>query len=90
MHAWATHSPSLPPSLPPSPSRQESATLLLTGKHKDAVNARIASIRESMEDLDSIFDKEKSEERIASLAGGVARIRVGAATEVELKDKKLR
>ncbi|GAB5031781.1 molecular chaperone [Nannochloropsis oceanica] len=70
--------------------RQESATLLLTGKHKDAVNARIASIRESMDDLDSMFDKEKSEERIASLAGGVARIRVGAATEVELKDKKLR
>jgi len=43
-----------------------------------------------MDAMDSMFDKEKSEERIASLAGGVARIRVGAATEVELKDKKLR
>jgi len=43
-----------------------------------------------MDGMDSMFDKEKSEERIASLAGGVARIRVGAATEVELKDKKLR
>ncbi|TFJ81595.1 hypothetical protein NSK_006846 [Nannochloropsis salina CCMP1776] len=70
--------------------RQETATILLTGKQSDDINARIASIRDSMTDMDSAFDKEKAEERIASLAGGVARIRVGAATEVELKDKKLR
>jgi hypothetical protein len=80
--------PFLHPSLPRP--RQETATILLTGKQSDDINARIASIRDSMTDMDSAFDKEKAEERIASLAGGVARIRVGAATEVELKDKKLR
>jgi chaperonin GroEL len=43
-----------------------------------------------MATTDSAFDKEKGEERVAALGGGIARIKVGAATETELKDKKLR
>lgn len=57
---------------------------------KDAVAARIAQIRAQMEVTISDFDKEKLQERLAKLSGGVAVIKVGAATEVEMKDKKLR
>ena len=57
---------------------------------KDAVAARIAQIRAQMEVTTSDFDKEKLQERLAKLSGGVAVIKVGAATEVEMKDKKLR
>ena len=51
---------------------------------------RIAQIKLEAENTDSMFDKEKAEERVAALGGGIARIKVGAATETELKDKKLR
>jgi chaperonin GroEL len=57
---------------------------------KDQVNARIASIDKMMAETDSDYDKEKLSERKAKLSGGVAVIKVGAATEPELKDKKLR
>jgi len=57
---------------------------------KDAIAARVAQIRAQIPETSSDFDKEKLQERLAKLAGGVAVIKVGAATEVELKDKKLR
>lgn len=57
---------------------------------KDAIAARVAQIRAQIPEATSDFDKEKLQERLAKLAGGVAVIKVGAATEVELKDKKLR
>ena len=56
----------------------------------DAINSRIAQIRSQIADTHSDFDREKLQERLAKLAGGVAVIRVGAATETELKEKKLR
>ncbi len=57
---------------------------------KKAIDARIASIRAQIKETDSDFDKEKFEERLAKLSGGVAQINVGAATEIELNDKKER
>ena len=59
------------------------------GKKED-IAARVAQIRTQIPETTSDFDKEKLQERLAKLAGGVAVIKVGAATEVELKDKKLR
>ena len=56
----------------------------------DAIAARVAQIRHMIENTTSDYDKEKLQERLAKLAGGVAIIRVGAATEVEMKEKKLR
>ncbi|HEY9851322.1 MAG TPA: chaperonin GroEL [Leptolyngbyaceae cyanobacterium] len=55
-----------------------------------AVKARCEQIRRQMEETDSSYDKEKLQERLAKLAGGVAVIKVGAATETEMKDRKLR
>jgi chaperonin GroEL len=55
-----------------------------------AIEARIAQLRKEIEETDSDWDREKLQERLAKLAGGVALIRVGAATEVELKEKKHR
>ena len=57
---------------------------------KDAIAARVAQIRAQIPETTSDFDKEKLQERLAKLAGGVAVIKVGAATEVEMKEKKLR
>ena len=57
---------------------------------KHAIQARIAQIRKGMEETDSDFDREKYQERLAKLCGGVAVIKVGAATETEMKEKKLR
>ncbi len=57
---------------------------------KGDVQKRIAQIKQAMAETDSDYDKEKLQERIAKLAGGVAVIKVGAATETELKDRKLR
>jgi chaperonin GroEL len=54
------------------------------------IKARVAQIRQQLEETTSEFDKEKLQERLAKLAGGVAVIKVGAATETELKEKKLR
>ncbi|MBC5580229.1 chaperonin GroEL [Anaerofilum sp. BX8] len=57
---------------------------------KGAISDRVAQIRAQIEETTSDFDREKLQERLAKLAGGVAVIRVGAATEVEMKEKKLR
>ena len=54
------------------------------------IEARVAQIRAQLEETTSDFDKEKLQERLAKLAGGVAVIRVGAATETEMKEAKLR
>jgi chaperonin GroEL len=55
-----------------------------------ASKARVAQIRATIEETTSDFDREKLQERLAKLAGGVAVIKVGAATETELKERKLR
>lgn len=57
---------------------------------KDLINDRVRQIKAQMDETDSEFDKEKLQERLAKIAGGVAVIQVGAATEVEMKEKKLR
>ena len=57
---------------------------------KAEIEARVNQIKNQLEETDSEFDKEKMQERLAKLAGGVAVIRVGAATETELKERKLR
>jgi len=64
---------------------------IIGGKGNAAdIKARVAQIRRQLEETDSDFDREKLEERLAKLAGGVAQINVGAATEVELSEKKER
>ncbi|MBI2022719.1 chaperonin GroEL, partial [Candidatus Daviesbacteria bacterium] len=66
-------------------------TLIVGGKgDKNKIQGRIAQIRRETESTDSDFDKEKLQERLAKLTGGVAVINVGAATEVEMKEKKER
>lgn len=66
-------------------------TLIVDGKGaKGKIEARIAQIRRELETSDSEFDKEKLQERLAKLTGGVAVVNVGAATEIELKEKKER
>jgi chaperonin GroEL len=66
-------------------------TVIIEGHGSDqAIQARIKQIKAQAEDAASEFDREKLQERLAKLAGGVAVIKVGAATEVELKERKLR
>ena len=66
-------------------------TVIVNGAgNPDEIKARVAQIRSEMENTTSEFDREKLQERLAKLAGGVAVIKVGAATEVEMKEKKLR
>ncbi len=66
-------------------------TTLIEGSGKSAeINGRISTIKKQIEDSDSDYDKEKLQERLAKLAGGVAVINVGAATESEMKEKKAR
>ena len=66
-------------------------TTLIEGAGKTAdINGRIATIKKQIEESDSDYDKEKLQERLAKLAGGVAVINVGAATETEMKEKKAR
>ena len=66
-------------------------TIIVDGAgDSDAIKDRVAQIRGELENTTSSFDKEKLQERLAKLAGGVAVIKVGAATEVEMKEKKLR
>jgi chaperonin GroEL len=60
------------------------------GINKDAIKGRISQIKKQIEDTTSDYDREKLQERLAKLAGGVAVIKVGAATEVEMKEKKSR
>jgi chaperonin GroEL len=69
---------------------KENTTILEGPGSKDAVQARIAQIRKEIEASDSDYDKEKLQERLAKLSGGVAIINVGAATEIEMKEKKAR
>lgn len=67
------------------------ATTIVTGsENKDAIEKRIGQIKAELDATDNKFDKEKGQERVAALGGGIARIKVGASTETELKDKKLR
>ena len=69
---------------------KELTTIVTDGTQQEAIEARIAQIRREAENADTDFDREKATERVAALGGGIARIKVGAATETELKDKKLR
>ena len=70
---------------------QKESTIIVDGSgDKDAISARVKQIRTAIENTQSEYDKEKLQERLAKLAGGVAVIGVGAATEVEMKEKKLR
>jgi chaperonin GroEL len=70
---------------------EKEKTTIVEGRGDHAeIRARVAAIRRQIEDTTSDYDREKLQERLAKLAGGVAVIRVGAATEVELKEKKLR
>ena len=66
----------------------DSTTIVNGGGKKDEIEARVAQIRAEIETTTSSYDKEKLQERLAKLAGGVARINVGAATESELKERK--
>jgi len=69
---------------------KENTTIVEGAGKSQAVNARIAQIKKQVDDTDSDYDKEKLQERLAKLAGGVAVINVGAATETEMKEKKAR
>lgn len=69
---------------------KENTTIVNGRGDKDDIHARIAQIKAQIEETTSDFDREKLQERLAKLAGGVAVIKVGAATETELKEKKLR
>ncbi|MCI7812479.1 MAG: chaperonin GroEL [Lachnospiraceae bacterium] len=70
---------------------QKENTVIVDGMgDKEAIQTRIAQIKKMIEETTSEFDKEKLQERLAKLAGGVAVIRVGAATETEMKEAKLR
>ena len=70
---------------------QKENTIIVDGAGNSAeISSRVAQIRAQIETTTSDFDKEKLQERLAKLAGGVAVIKVGAATEVEMKEKKLR
>ena len=69
---------------------KENTTIVDGAGDSDAIKGRVAQIRSQIETTTSDFDREKLQERLAKLAGGVAVIRVGAATETEMKEKKLR
>jgi chaperonin GroEL len=71
-------------------SGKEDTTIIEGHGSDEAIQGRIKQIKAQVEDSNSEFDREKLQERLAKLAGGVAIIKVGAATEVELKEKKLR
>ena len=71
-------------------SSKEETTIVDGSGDKAAIDARVEQIKKQVAETTSDFDKEKLQERLAKLAGGVAVIEIGAATEVEMKDKKLR
>ena len=71
-------------------SSKENTTIVDGMGDKDAIAARVEMIKKQIADTTSDFDKEKLQERLAKLSGGVAVIEIGAATEVEMKDKKYR
>src|SRR6478672_6967355 len=69
---------------------KDNTTIIEGAGKKDAIEARVKTIRREVEETTSDYDREKLQERLAKLVGGVAVIRVGAATEVEMKEKKAR
>lgn len=69
---------------------KDSTTLIADAASKDELQARVAQLKKELAETDSVYDTEKLAERIAKLSGGVAVIKVGAATESELEDRKLR
>ena len=69
---------------------KENTTIIEGAGESSAIQGRIAQIKKEIEDTTSDYDREKFEERLAKLAGGVAQINVGAATEAEMKEKKAR
>ncbi|MCL2297411.1 MAG: chaperonin GroEL [Proteobacteria bacterium] len=69
---------------------KEDTTIIDGNGDKNAIEARVKTIRKQVEEATSDYDREKLQERVAKLAGGVAVIKVGAATEVEMKEKKAR
>ena len=69
---------------------KENTTIIEGGGKTSAINGRIAQLKKQIEDSDSDYDREKLQERLAKLSGGVAQINVGAATETEMKEKKAR
>ncbi|CAM8970176.1 unnamed protein product [Rhodiola kirilowii] len=69
---------------------KDTTTIIADAASKDEIQARIAQIKRELAETDSVYDSEKLAERIAKLSGGVAIIKVGAATETELEDRKLR
>ena len=69
---------------------KEDTTLIGGGGDAKAIDARVAQIRTQIEDTTSDYDREKLQERVAKLAGGVAVVKVGAGTEIEMKEKKAR
>ncbi len=69
---------------------KENTTIIDGAGKQSEIQARVASIRQQIEETTSDYDKEKLQERLAKLSGGVALIKVGAATEVEMKEKKAR
>ena len=69
---------------------KDDTTIIDGGGEKAAIEARVKNIRKQVDDATSDYDKEKLQERLAKLAGGVALVKVGAATETEMKEKKAR
>jgi len=69
---------------------KENTTIVEGAGKSTAINGRIAQLKKQIDDIDSDYDKEKLQERLAKLSGGVAVINVGAATETEMKEKKAR
>lgn len=69
---------------------KDNTTIVEGNGHSDSITARVGAIRSQIEETSSDFDREKLQERLAKLAGGVAVVKVGAATETELKERKLR
>src|SRR5437763_9518865 len=69
---------------------KDDTTIIDGAGEKSAIEARVKNIRKQVEDATSDYDKEKLQERVAKLAGGVALVKVGAATEMEMKEKKAR
>jgi chaperonin GroEL len=69
---------------------KDNTTIIEGAGQKDAIDSRVKTIRREIEETTSDYDREKLQERLAKLVGGVAVIRVGAATEVEMKEKKAR
>src|SRR5699024_8546293 len=69
---------------------KDDTTIVEGAGEKDNIDARVGQIRAQLEETTSSFDKEKLQDRLAKLSGGVAVVKVGAATETEMKERKLR